>query len=207
MDSPIRIAIVEDREATRQGLRYLIDASEGYRCAADFSNAEAFLQRIPGLEVDVVLMDIGLPGLSGIEATRRLKDCKPGVQVMILTVYEDDERLFQSLQAGATGYILKKTPPGQLMEAIRELHRGGSPMSGSIARRVVASFQQPCKVRQALTAREREILEHVVQGYRFREIAELLHISLETVRSHIRNIYEKLHVRSRTEAAVKYLGG
>lgn len=203
----VRVAIVEDRETTRQGLAYLIDASEGYSCAAAFSDAESFLKELDRLELDVVLMDIGLPGLSGIEAARQLKARRPEVHVMILTVYEDDDRLFQSLQAGATGYILKKTPPAELIQAIDDLHRGGSPMSGTIARRVVESFRQPAEVSENLTAREREVLEQIVHGYRYREIADRLCISLETVRTHIRHIYEKLQVRSRTEAAVRYLRG
>ena len=203
----INVAIVEDRQETRQGLRYFIDASEGFACCATFDDGESYLEALPDLHVQVVLMDIGLPGVSGIEATLRGKVLRPEVQVMILTVYEDDERIFQSLKAGATGYVLKKTPPAELLQSITTLHQGGSPMSGIIARRVVATFRRPAEVSQSLTPREKEILKHLVQGYRYREIAETLHISLETVRTHIRHVYEKLQVRSRTEAAVKYLGG
>jgi len=205
----IRVAIVEDRSEVRQGLAYLIGGSEGFDCVATFEDAEAALAAMEVLKVDVVLLDIGLPGMSGIEALPQIKEKQPRAQVMMLTVYEDDDRIFQSLQAGATGYVLKKTPPAQLLDNIKTLQAGGSPMSSRIARRVVETFHKPTasrEVEKALTAREQEILELLVQGYRYREIAEALFVSLDTVRTHIRHIYEKLHVRSRTEAAMKYLG-
>ena len=206
---PIRVAIVEDRSEVRQGLAYLISASEGFDCVATFEDAESALAAMAVLEVDVVLLDIGLPGMSGIEVLPHLKKKRPQVQVMMLTVYEDDDRIFQSLQAGATGYVLKKTPPSELLKDIILLNNGGSPMSSQIARRVVETFHKPAvspEVEKVLTPREQETLELLVQGYRYREIAEELFVSLDTVRTHIRHIYEKLHVRSRTEAAMKYLG-
>lgn len=206
---PIRVAIVEDRSEVRQGLAYLISGSEGFDCVATFEDAESALAAMDALDVDVVLLDIGLPGMSGIDALPHLKKKQPRAQVMMLTVYEDDDRIFQSLQAGATGYVLKKTPPSELLKDIVMLNDGGSPMSSRIARRVVETFHRPAPspaVEEALTPREQQILELLVQGYRYREIAEELFVSLDTVRTHIRHVYEKLHVRSRTEAAMKYLG-
>ena len=207
---PIRVAIVEDQLEVRQGLAYMIDGSAGFACVGAFGDAESALEELAVREVDIVLMDIGLPGMSGIEALPRLKELRPEAQVMMLTIYEDDAKIFQSLQAGATGYILKKTPPAQLIDNIRALHRGGSPMSSQIARRVVETFHggsRPADEEADLTPREQEILELLVKGYRYREIVDQLHISLDTVRTHIRHIYEKMHVRSRGEATYKYLKG
>ncbi|MCG8467156.1 MAG: response regulator transcription factor [Gemmatimonadetes bacterium] len=207
---PIRVALVEDREDVRQGLDYLIDGSDGFRSVGAFGAAEPALEAFERLEVDVVLMDIGLPGISGIEASRMIRDRWPSIQIMMLTVYEDDQRIFESLEAGATGYVLKKTPPAELLESIASLHAGGSPMSGAIARRVVETFHTPGPREDetaSLTPREREILELLAQGHRYREIAAELSISYDTVRTHIRHIYEKMQVRSRTEATVKYLTG
>ena len=155
---------------------------------------------------DVVLMDINLPRMSGIECTRRLKERQPDVPIMMLTIYEDDEKIFDSLTAGASGYLLKKTPPAKLLDAILELHNGGSPMSSRIARKVVETFRAlgtSSKEIENLSKRESEILSHLAKGYRYKEIADTLFISIETVRTHIRNIYEKLHVRSRSEAVLK----
>ena len=153
-------------------------------------------------------MDIRLPRLSGIECARRLKDVLPATQIVMLTVFEDDERVFDSLVAGASGYLIKRTPPAQILEAIVDVHRGGSPMSGAIARKVVQYVwaARPAKPGLAVSPREQEILDHLARGYRYKEIAEALSISIDTVRSHIRRIYEKLHVSSRTEAVVKFLG-
>ncbi len=206
----IEVAIVEDRPEVRTGLAALIDGSPGFRCQHTFGDAESALAHLESHPTQVVLMDIGLPGMSGIEATIRLKARQPHCQVIMLTVYEDNNRIFESLQAGATGYVLKKTPPVELLAAIESVRAGGSPMSSQIARRVVETFHQPIvekKTLSNLTPREQEILELLVKGYRYREIAEQLFISLDTVRTHIRHIYEKMQVRSRTEAATKYLGG
>ena len=209
-DREIRVVIVEDDSGVREGLSFLVDGSPGLCSAAAFGDAEACLAAVERLAADVVLMDIDLPGINGIEATRRLRHLKQPPLVVMLTVYGDDEQIFHSLRAGACGYLLKTTPPAQLVDAITAVARGGSPMSEAIARRVVASFQEPSPRDQALadlTRRESEVLDLLSRGYRYREIAERLHVGLETVRTHIRHIYDKLQVRSRTEAAARYLGG
>lgn len=208
----IAVAIIEDRRDVRDGLHYLIDLSEDCRVSGAYADAEAALAAFPTNRPQVVLMDIELPGIDGIEATRRIKSTWPEIQVMMLTVYEDDERVFRSLEAGATGYVLKKTPPAQLVRDIATVHAGGSPMSSGIARRVVQTFHARTTEGRdidvaSLTPREEEILALLAKGFRYREIAEHLFISLDTVRTHIRHIYEKLQVRSRTEATVKYLTG
>jgi len=202
----INVAIVEDQDTVRQALAYLIDGSDGFHCVGSYTDAETALTALEASGTHVVLMDIGLPGMSGIEALPLFLERFPETQVMMLTVYDDDDRIFQSLQAGATGYVLKKTPPARLLDDIKTLYGGGSPMSSQIARRVVETFHRPSPVEEKLTTREGEILELLVRGYRYREIAEALFVSLDTVRTHIRHIYEKLHVRSRAEATLKYLG-
>jgi DNA-binding NarL/FixJ family response regulator len=205
----IKIAIVEDNEEIREGLCVLINGSPGFACVAAYPDAEAALQYLLDEPPDVVLMDIRLPQMSGIECVGRLKERRPELQIMMLTMYEDDDLIFKSLAAGASGYILKKTAPSELLEAIRNLHNGGSPMSSQIARKVVQTFQQTGKSHQDtenLTEREAEILSYLAKGFHDKEIAETLFVSVETVRTHVRHIYKKLHVRSRTEAALKYLG-
>jgi len=205
---PITIAIVEDNEKIRDGLEVLINSSPEFSCVATYETAEDALKYLPGKKPDVVLMDIGLPGMSGIECAEELKKKLPEVQIMMLTVYEDDDRVFKSIVAGATGYVLKNTMPADLFEAIRDLHNGGSPMSNVIARKVVRAFQQmgnSSKDLENLSERENEILSHVAKGYRDKEVAEKFFISVETVRKHLRNIYQKLHVRSRTEAVLRFL--
>ena len=210
MPGPISVAVVEDLADVREGLAALVDAAEGFACAATFGDAESFLEAVRGgLGLDVALMDVGLPGMDGIEAVRALKRRRPAVQAMMLTVYEDDDHVFEALRAGATGYVLKTTPPDDLLDAVARLHAGGSPMSSGIARRVVEAFHRPPVVAEhedPLTPREEEILDLLVQGHRYREIAEALFISLDTVRTHVRHVYEKMHVRSRAEAAAKVLG-
>ena len=209
-DREIRVAIVEDDTSVREGLSFLVDGSPGLRCAGAFGKAESCLAALPRLAVDVILMDIDLPGMSGIEAVRALKRQGSPVLVVMLTVYGDDEQIFQSLRAGACGYLVKTTPPAQLVDAVTSVVGGGSPMSEAIARRIVASFHEPTardRRMAELTRRESEVLDLLSRGFRYREIAEDLHIGLETVRTHIRHIYEKLEVRSRTEATAKYLGG
>lgn len=207
--NPTRVVVVEDRPDVRAGLAHLIDSADSCTCSGAFESAEEALAWIDEAEVDVILMDIELPGISGIEAARRIKAERPEIQIMMLTVYQDDDRIFDSLSAGATGYVLKTTPPARLLADIAMLHRGGSPMSSAIARRVVETFHAP-KPRPAatesLTPREEEILALLAEGFRYREIGERLFISLDTVRTHIRHIYEKMQVRSRTEATLKYLG-
>jgi len=205
----IRVALVEDDHQVRAGLRLLIDHSKKCACVAAFGSAEEALARLPSLQADVVLMDIRLPGMSGIECIRELKLRQPKFQIMMLTVFEEHDRIFQSLTAGASGYLLKQTPPDKLLEAITELHRGGAPMSTQIARRVVEVFQQAAPGGDAtagLSPREKEIVALLAKGHLYKEIASQLGISVETVRTHIHNTYEKLHVRSRTEAVMKIYG-
>lgn len=205
---PIKVAIVEDNEKIRDGLATLIDGSEGFQCTAVYETAEEALRRLPAYNADVVLMDIQLPKMSGIECVARLKEHDSRMQIMMLTVYEEDEKVFKSILAGATGYILKRTPPAELLDAIRELHEGGSPMSDQIARKVVLAFQQmgkSSKETENLSEREMEILSYLSKGYHDKEIADHFFLSVKTVRTHLRNIYQKLHVRSRTEAVLMYL--
>lgn len=202
----IQVVIIDDAAQIRDGLVTLINGSGDFRCIAAFGTAEEALAEITGPDPDVVLMDIHLPGMSGIECTRILKTRFPSLPVVMLTIYENDEQIFESLKAGACGYLLKKTPPQKLLEAITEVCNGGSPMSGQIARKVVGAFQQygpSAKETENLTRRENEILTYLARGYRYREIADALFISIETVRTHLRNIYEKLQVRSRSEAILK----
>ena len=203
----IKVAIVEDNDGIRESLSILISGSAGFECIAAFHNSESAIDRIPTLDADVILMDINLPGKSGIECTRILKAKNPKLQIIMQTVYEDSDMIFESLKAGASGYLLKRTPPVKLLEAIEEVYKGGSPMSSQIARMVVESFQAKIKGDNnlpLLTDREEEIIIHLSKGYRYKEIADKLFISIDTVRTHIRNIYEKLQVRSRTDAVLKY---
>lgn len=204
----IKVSIVEDDEGVRESLATLINDAEGFQCVSSHATAEDALLHIPEKKPDVVLMDINLPNMSGIDCVRKLKETAPQTQIMMLTMYEDPEQIFNSLAAGASGYLLKRTPHAKLLDAIQEVQRGASPMSGKIARVVVQYFQkksQPATDGQALSKREQEILELLSKGYRYKEIADTLSISFDTVRSHLRNIYDKLHVSSRTEAVVKYL--
>jgi DNA-binding NarL/FixJ family response regulator len=205
----IRVALVEDDPQVREGLQRLIAAAAGFECAAACASAEEALARLPALRLDVVLMDIHLPGMSGIECIRQLKLQQPAMQVAMLTVFEDHDRIFQSLAAGASGYLLKQTPPEKLLEAIAELHRGGSPMSAQIARRVVETFQRPAPAAAPeadLTPRELEVIRLLARGFLYKEIADQLGLSVETVRTHLHRIYDKLHVRTRTEAVMKVYG-
>ena len=204
---PINISIVEDIKDIREGLCALINGSEGFSCISSFSNAESALRSIVDDKPDVVLMDIGLPGMSGVDCIRKLKAKKPELQIIMLTVYEDDDHIFKALVAGASGYLIKKTPPAKLLEAIQDVYNGGSPMSSQIARKVISAFQTINKSSdetEVLSSREKEILSYLAKGFRYKEIAEKLFISIETVRTHLRNIYEKLHVHSRTEAVLKF---
>lgn len=206
----IRIAIVEDDPLIRGGLRMLIDGSDGFDCVGAYASGEEALSNIPGVRPDVVLMDIHLPGISGTECTRALTANEPHPLVMMLTMFEDDESIFAALRAGATGYLVKKTPPAKLLEAVTDLRNGGSPMTGRIARRVIEAIGKTeapptSSASDVLSLREREVLDHLAKGLRYKEIADALFISIDTVRTHIRNIYEKLQVRSRTEALNKTL--
>jgi DNA-binding NarL/FixJ family response regulator len=204
---PIRVSIVEDEEEIRANLSHRIGGNGSFCVLSSDGNAESALADLPRHNPDVVLMDINLPGVDGIECVRRLKAKMPDVQFVMLTVYEDSNRLFKSLVAGASGYLLKRTPPARLLAAIREAYAGGSPMTPQIARRVVQHFQQapePSKL-QKLTPREQEVLDQLAKGFRYKEIVDNLHISSGTLNSYISSIYDKLHVHSRTEAVVKYL--
>jgi DNA-binding NarL/FixJ family response regulator len=202
-----RIAIVEDnREISRNWIQLLSERA-GYECVGAFQTGEEALQKIPGLEPDVVLMDISLPGMSGIECVSLLKRKLPHTPILMVTVHSDNDRLFQALKAGASGYLLKRTTPDELISAIREVLDGGAPMTGEIARRVIESFSRPPAVEgYNLSNRESEVIELLAQGYTDKEIAEKLQIGFTTVRSHVGHIFDKLHVRSRVEAAAKFSG-
>lgn len=205
----IRVSIVEDNTRLRGSLSKLIELSDGFECVSQHPSGEAALADLPKHKPDVVLMDINLPGINGVECVRQLKPQLPATQIVMLTVYENTDLIFQALTAGATGYLLKQTAPTELLEAMRDVQAGGSPMTGHIARKVVASFQQAGKSSkdfENLTPRENEVLEHLTKGFLYKEIAETMNISYDTVHTHIRKIYEKLHVRSRTEAVAKNLG-
>jgi DNA-binding NarL/FixJ family response regulator len=205
----ISVSIVEDDAQVRASLVKLIDSSPGFRCVSQHGSAENALQEIPRIKSEVVLMDINLPGINGVECVRRLKPQMPGTQVIMLTVYQNTEHIFNALAAGATGYLLKQTPPAELLAAIREVHVGGSPMSSHIARKIVQSFQQSASASaeaQSLSPREAEVLDLLAKGFLYKEIADSMKVTYATVHTHIRHIYEKLHVRSRTEAVAKHLG-
>jgi DNA-binding NarL/FixJ family response regulator len=207
---PIKVAIVDDDEGIRTSLATLIRRAPSLRLTGDYADAETALKEIPEHPPDVVLMDINLPGLKGFECVRRLKTALPAVQFLMLTVYEDSDSLFNSLKAGASGYLLKRTAPARLLDAIRDVHAGGAPMTPQLARRVVQFFasEPATDVTVAhLTAGERNFLDQLAKGYAYKEIADRLNISIDTVRSYVRTVYEKLHVHSRTEAVVKYLRG
>jgi DNA-binding NarL/FixJ family response regulator len=202
------VAIVEDNPSIRRSLREWVDSAPDYRCVCACGDAETALVEVPRLKPDVVLMDIHLPGESGIACTARLKSLMPGLQVIVVTVYRDRDLLFQALKAGACGYLLKRSSPEELLRAIAEVRSGGAPMTGEIARMVVETFQKSTAETPApteLSSREIEILDLVAKGLTNKEIGPKLNISYDTVRAHLRRIYEKLHVRCRTEAVMKYL--
>ncbi|MDB6019811.1 MAG: DNA-binding response regulator [Pedosphaera sp.] len=205
---PITISIVEDNPGTRQTLVDLLTGDTGLRCLGTYPTAEAAILGIPSQVPDVALVDINLPGKSGIECVTILKRQMPKLRVLMLTTYEESDQIFSSLRAGASGYLLKDTSPAELIQAIEQVHAGGAPMSMQIARKVVDHFhhiQQPASDVETLTKREKEILVLLAKGYYYKEIADQLGITLNTVRTHVHTIYEKLHVQSRTEATAKYL--
>jgi DNA-binding NarL/FixJ family response regulator len=219
----IRVAVVEDSQDVREGLAWLFRNSDGFDCVGAYDTGEEALQKLPAVKPDVVLMDIGLPGISGIDCIVRLRSLCPAAQVVMLSVFEDEDRIFRSLAAGATGYLLKKTPPTGILEAVKDLHAGGSPMSSQIARKVLRSFRSPggdqepaaqqeykapeTEATEHLCPRERQILELLAKGHRYKEIADELGITIHTVRTFIRRMYEKLQVHSRTEALLKAPAG
>ncbi len=206
----IAVSIVEDDSQVRSSLARLIDGAPGFRCVSRHGSAEEALAEIPKTRPEVVLMDINLPGMSGVECVRRLKPQLPGVQIIMLTVYQNTEHIFNALAGGATGYMLKQTPPAELLEAIKDVYAGGSPMSSHIARKIVKSFQHPAAATgteaAGLSPREAEVLDLLAKGFLYKEIADQMKVSYATVHTHIRHVYEKLHVRSRTEAVAKHLG-
>ena len=205
----IKVSIVEDNRGTRESLSELLGRAPALRCVGAHPTGEEALQRIPAEEPDVVLMDINLPGMSGIECVSLLKQQMPKMQVLMLTTYEESDLIFDSLRRGASGYLLKNLPPTELIQAVEQVHAGGAPMSMQIARKVVNHFQQirhPMSEVEQLTKREQEILALLAKGFLYKEIADQLGITLSTVRAHLHAIYEKLHVQSRTEAVVKFLG-
>jgi DNA-binding NarL/FixJ family response regulator len=204
---PIKVAIVEDDARVRESLAVLIGGVAGFRCLGTFPNGDVALKQIPRDWPDVVIMDIHMPNLSGIECVAKLKALNSKVHFIMLTAYGDDEQIFESLKNGASGYLLKNTPPGKILEAITEVHAGGAPMSQVIALKVVQHFQQlksPGKI-EDLSEREQQILNYLVKGYRNKEIADAIGLSFDTIRTHLKSIYHKLHVSSRTEAVIKYL--
>ena len=201
----INVVIVEDNKNIREGLAALINGTEGFKCQGAYSDCESFLKDIDSLKMDVVLMDIALPGMNGIEGVKKAKKINPDINILMLTIYEESEIVYEAICAGAYGYLVKKTPPSRLIDAIREVYEGGSPMSSRIARQVITSFQTFQDARTVdsqynLSPRELEVLKHLAEGSNYQEIADELFISVDTVRHHIRNIYKKLQVHSQSEA-------
>lgn len=205
--TPITVSIVEDDDWLRDNLAALLDSSPDFRCLSRFATAEAALAALPAKCPDVVLMDIGLPQMSGIECVRRLKAIVPSVQVLMLTVYGDTERVFAALKAGGSGYLLKRAASEELFDAIRRVHRGESPMDGQIARKIVQYFNSKGSASQELeqlSPRERDVLECLAKGEAYKQIADRLGISIDTLRGYIKSVYQKLHVHSRGEAVAKF---
>jgi DNA-binding NarL/FixJ family response regulator len=203
----ISVAIIEDDTPARKILAGWIGHAPGFQIAGDWGDAESALPSLEEKHPNVVLMDINLPGMSGVEAVRKLKPVLPDTQFVILTVYEDADHIFNALAAGASGYLLKQTPRAELLAALEDVHRGGSPMTSNIARKVVQSFRQTSASvpeGESLSRREQEVLDLLTRGYLYKEIAEMLNISVPTVNTYVRRIYEKLHVRSRAQAVAKY---
>lgn len=203
-----RIAIVEDNRELRESLQMMIEAAPGLLFVCAFSNAEDAIRNLPKHAPDVVLMDIHLPFRSGIECTRSIKDLCPDLRVLILTVYEDSESIFDALKAGASGYLLKRSTPSEILAAIADVTEGGAPMSSQIARKVVASFQKPTPTLEPegepLSERETEVLSYITKGYSGKEVAHKMHVSINTVKTHLKHIYQKLHVRSRSEILLRF---
>lgn len=203
----IAVAIVDDDESVRTTLRWLLDFTDGYACVGTYASCSEAMEGLAAAPADVVLMDIGMPGTTGIACVRHVKERYPDVQIVMQTVYSDDDRIFESLRAGAVGYILKKSQTVRVLQAISDAHAGGAPMSGEVARRVLAFFQRPPAPVEIteLSERETEVLEALIEGHSYKVIAERLFVSVHTVRFHLHNIYDKLHVGSRAEAVAKVL--
>jgi DNA-binding NarL/FixJ family response regulator len=204
----IKVAIVEDNEALRKSLENLFNNTDGVRCVLSLNNLLNVVSELGTALPDIILMDIGLPHISGIEGVNTVKSVYPKIQILMFTVFEDDDKIFDAIRAGASGYILKKTPPEEIVESVRDLYHGGAPMSASIARKVIQSFQSQTSFKiqdYKLTARENEILYSLVEGLSYKKIAEKYFVSISTIRTHICNIYHKLHVNSKSEAVAKVL--
>jgi DNA-binding NarL/FixJ family response regulator len=209
-DATLAVAVIEDDRGTREGLAALIGGSPGFQCVGTYASVEEALRRLPAAVPDIVLLDIHLPGMTGSEGVRLLRERHAGMQVLMLTVFAEEERIFESLCNGACGYLLKKTPPARVLEAIREAHQGGSPMSPEIARKVVVALQTSGPVQkpeQALTPHEARIIRMLADGDSYQDVGDRLGITVNTVRNHIRRIYEKLHVHTKSEAVSKALRG
>jgi len=207
---PIRVALVEDQSATRKGLGLLIDGTPGYCCVGSYSSVEDALQAKDPEIPDVILLDINLPGTPGSEGVRALRETFPTTQVLMLTIYDEEEKIFESICNGACGYLLKRIPPRELLEAIRDVHQGGAPMSPEVARKVVRLFQKtgpPERLDHSLTPHELRLLGLLAEGYSYQGAADRLQVSINTIRGYVRKIYDKLHVHSKTEAVRKALKG
>lgn len=207
--TPIGVSLIEDIPDIRHGLERIISGADGFLLLSSYDNAEDAVRMLPEIQPDIVIADIQLPGMSGIDCIRRVKAVCPSIQFMMFTIYEDSEQVFEALEAGANGYLLKQTRQDRILEAIRELHEGGAPMSAGIARRVVGSFRKaPSQTGSVdvLSARENEVLQLLAKGLLYKEIGERLHISTGTVRQHIHKIYSKLQVQNKTEAINKAFG-
>lgn len=207
--TPIKVCIVEDNDDMRESVAQVLNQTPGVQCMNTYASAEAAVRDLPAQKPDVALVDINLPGMNGIECVSKLKARLPQLQVLMLTRYEQSDMIFDSIRAGASGYLLKHTPADELIRAVEQVHAGGAPMTMQIARKVISHFQQiqkPASDVEKLTPREQEVLTLLAKGYLYKEIAGNLGISINTLRNHLRTIYDKLHVHSRTEATVKYLG-
>jgi DNA-binding NarL/FixJ family response regulator len=205
---PIKVVIVEDQPRMREGLATLIDGTPGYRITGKFGSMETAIAGLEAEAPDVLLADIQLPGISGIEGVRQLKSLYPSLQILMLTVYADNDHIFEAICAGACGYLLKDTPPTRLLDSIRELHEGGAPMSPEVARKAIVMFQKVAPPRNEdhrLSPREIDLLQRLAEGHSYKTAADAMSVSVDTVRFHIRNIYEKLHVHSKSEAVIAAL--
>jgi len=205
----ITVSLIDDDAGVRESIASYINAARDLRCISTFSSAQEALEKLPANKPDVLLMDINMPEMNGIECARKLSVAMPSINILMLTVFDDSDKIFQALAAGASGYLLKRSQPSKLLAAIREVHDGGSPMSATIARKVVRSFQHAAEAgskNEGLSPREEQVLDCLAKGYVYKQISEELHISIDTIRTYIRRIYDKLHVHSRTEAVAKYLG-
>lgn len=204
----IKVSIVEDNNTIREGLAALIRGTDNYDCVGAYVDCETFLEEMDSIDCDIVLMDIGLPGMNGIEGVKKAKEIDPDINILMLTIYEENNVVFEALCAGACGYLVKKTPPIRLLEAIKDAHEGGSPMSSHIARQVINVFQQNANTKGTddsynLSDREKDVLKLLADGNNYQQIADSLFISVDTVRHHIRNVYKTLHVHSQSEAVAK----